>query len=101
MDVAAAPAVASAAVPRRADGSPAAIADSRALAASWSTSCLSAAAVIATMLPIYLLGFGRNCGYDDSVTVGNFIQTASPLDAASPRSVTSSPWTRVRIVSPS
>jgi uncharacterized membrane protein len=33
------------------------------------------------MLPIYLLGFGRNYGYDESVTVGNFIQTASPLDA--------------------
>jgi uncharacterized membrane protein len=33
------------------------------------------------MLPVYLLGFGRNYGYDESVTVGNFIQTASPLDA--------------------
>jgi hypothetical protein len=81
VDVAAAPAVASAAVPRRADGSPAAIADSRALAASWPVSWLSAAAVTATMLPVYLLGFGRNYGYDESVTVGNFIQTPSPLDA--------------------
>ena len=80
-DVAAAPAVASAVVPRRADGSPAVIADPRAPAASWTVSWLSAAAVTATMLPVYLLGFGRNYGSDEAVTVANFIKTPSPLDA--------------------
>ncbi len=80
-DAASAAAGAIAAGRARADGSPGAVAHGWTAAASWPASCLSVAAVIAAMLPIYLLGFGRNFGYDESVTVGNFIHTASPLDA--------------------
>ena len=44
-------------------------------------SSLGAALVVGAMVPVYLLGLGRNYGYDESVTVGNFIATPSPLDA--------------------
>lgn len=79
----AAPAVAPAPAPSPMDGVPAAVTDCRGAAASWPVSWLSAAAVIATILPVYLLGFGRNYGYDEFVTVANFIRTPSPLDALS------------------